>query len=221
MIMNTLVNTDCMLYMKQMRDNSVDFTLTDIPYCAVNRKDNGLRSLDKGKADDKTFDLIPFLESVYRVTKGSICVFCGKEQFSVIFNWFNKEHGKEGTVRQLIWAKSNPSPMNGDYIYLSATENAVWFKKKGATFNAHCKKNVFTFPCGKHVIHPTQKNLELFKDLILDNTNNGDLVFDPCSGGGTTALACKLLDRNFVGCELDKDFYEKSLAYLKECKVKA
>lgn len=212
---------DCMLYMKQMRDNSVDFTLTDIPYCAVNRKDNGLRSLDKGKADDKTFDLIPFLESVYRVTKGSICVFCGKEQFSVIFNWFNKEHGKEGTVRQLIWAKSNPSPMNGDYIYLSATENAVWFKKKGATFNAHCKKNVFTFPCGKHVIHPTQKNLELFKDLILDNTNNGDLVFDPCSGGGTTALACKLLDRNFVGCELDKDFYEKSLAYLKECKVKA
>lgn len=221
MIMNTLVNMDCMLYMKQMRDNSVDFTLTDIPYCAVNRKDNGLRSLDKGKADDKTFDLIPFLESVYRVTKGSICVFCGKEQFSVIFNWFNKEHGKEGTVRQLIWAKSNPSPMNGDYIYLSATENAVWFKKKGATFNAHCKKNVFTFPCGKHVIHPTQKNLELFKDLILDNTNNGDLVFDPCSGGGTTALACKLLDRNFVGCELDKDFYEKSLAYLKECKVKA
>ena len=212
---------DCMLYMKQMRDNSVDFTLTDIPYCAVNRKDNGLRSLDKGKADDKTFDLIPFLESVYRVTKGSICVFCGKEQFSVIFNWFNKEHGKEGTVRQLIWAKSNPSPMNGDYIYLSATENAVWFKKKGATFNAHCKKNVFTFPCGKHVIHPTQKNLELFKDLILDNTTNGDLVFDPCSGGGTTALACKLLDRNFVGCELDKDFYEKSLAYLKECKVKA
>ena len=212
---------DCMLYMKQMRDNSVDFTLTDIPYCEVNRKDNGLRSLDKGKADDKTFDLIPFLESVYRVTKGSICVFCGKEQFSVIFNWFNKEHGKEGTVRQLIWAKSNPSPMNGDYIYLSATENAVWFKKKGATFNAHCKKNVFTFPCGKHVIHPTQKNLELFKDLILDNTNNGDLVFDPCSGGGTTALACKLLDRNFVGCELDKDFYEKSLAYLKECKVKA
>ena len=221
MIMNTLVNMDCMLYMKQMRDNSVDFTLTDIPYCAVNRKDNGLRSLDKGKADDKTFDLIPFLESVYRVTKGSICVFCGKEQFSVIFNWFNKEHGKEGTVRQLIWAKSNPSPMNGDYIYLSATENAVWFKKKGATFNAHCKKNVFNFPCGKHVIHPTQKNLELFKDLILDNTNNGDLVFDPCSGGGTTALACKLIDRNFVGCELDKDFYEKSLAYLKECKVKA
>ena len=221
MIMNTLVNMDCMLYMKQMRDNSVDFTLTDIPYCEVNRKDNGLRSLDKGKADDKTFDLIPFLESVYRVTKGSICVFCGMEQFSVIFNWFNKEHGKEGTVRQLIWAKSNPSPMNGDYIYLSATENAVWFKKKGATFNAHCKKNVFNFPCGKHVIHPTQKNLELFKDLILDNTNNGDLVFDPCSGGGTAALACKLLDRNFVGCELDKDFYEKSLAYLKECKVKA
>lgn len=182
--MRKLVNTDCMQYMKQMKECQVKLTLTDIPYCEVNRKDNGLRSLDKGNADIKTFELVPFLEEVYRVTEGTMIIFCGMEQFSQIFSWFNKNHGKEGSLRQLIWAKSNPSPMNGDYIYLSATENAVWFKKKGATFNAHCKKNVFTFPCGKHTIHPTQKNLELFKDLVLDNSNEGDLVFDPCSGGG-------------------------------------
>lgn len=215
-----LFNTDCMEYMKKMQKGQVKFTLTDIPYCEVNRKDNGLRSLDKGNADTKTFDLIPFLEEVYRVTEGTICIFCGMEQFSVIFNWFNKEHGKEGTVRQIIWAKSNPSPMNGDYIYLSSTENAVWFKKKGATFNAHCKKNVFNYPCGKHVIHPTQKNLELFKDLVLDNTNEGDLVFDPCSGGGTTAIACKVLNRDFLGCELDPDFYKKSLEYIRNYQEK-
>ncbi len=204
-----MINGDCIEYMKSMRNNSVKFTLTDIPYAAVNREDNKLRCLDKGKADVKTFELIPFLEEVYRVTEGAVCIFCGMEQFSIIFNWFNKQHRKEGTVRQIIWAKSNPSPMNRDYIYLSATENAVWFKKRGAVFNAHCKKNVFSFPCGKHEIHPTQKNLQLFKELILDNTNEGDTVFDPCFGGGTTAFACMDLNRRFIGCEIDSGFFEK------------
>ena len=215
-----LVNEDCIEYMKKMEGGQVKFTLTDIPYDGVNRKDNGLRSLDKGKADVKTFELIPFLEEVYRVTEGTICIFCGISQVSEIFNWFQQKHIKEGSLRQLIWVKNNPSPMNGDFLYLSATENAVWFKKKGATFNAHCKKNVFNYPCGKHVIHPTQKNLELFKDLVLDNTNAGELVFDPCSGGGTTAIACKVLNRDFLGCELDPDFYKKSLEYIRNYQEK-
>lgn len=67
--------------MAKMDDISVDFTLTDIPYDAVNRQSNGLRSLDKCKADILTFDLNSFLENVYRVTKNSIVIFCGKEQF--------------------------------------------------------------------------------------------------------------------------------------------
>lgn len=73
--------------------------------------------------------------------------------------------------------------MNGKYIYLSGTENAIWFKKKGATFNAHCKSNVFRFPCGRGKLHPTEKNHDLIKDLILDNSNEGEVLFDPCAGG--------------------------------------
>lgn len=47
---------------------------------------------------------------------------------------------RKGTVRPIIWEKTNPSPMNGQYIYLSGVEMAVWFKKSGAKhFNAHCK----------------------------------------------------------------------------------
>ena len=55
-----------------------------------------------------------------------------------------KKKKKLGTVRHLVWEKTNPSPMNGQYIYLSGIENAVWFKKKGATFNAHCKNPTAT-----------------------------------------------------------------------------
>ena len=205
----TIFNIDCMEGFKQMKDNSVDFTLTDIPYDAVNRNSNGLRDLDKQNADIITFDLLAFLDEVYRVSKNSICIFCGKEQFSTIYEYFAN---KKGTVRPIIWEKTNPSPMNGQYIYLSGVEMAVWFKKSGAkTFNAHCKNTVFRFPNGKRDIHPTQKNQKLFEELILDNTNQGDLVFDPCIGGGTTALAAIQTQRNYYGFELDKDYFDKTL----------
>ena len=183
MTMSTLVNSDCITYMQGMTTESVDFTLTDVPYNAVNRDSNGLRELDKDKADVITFDLTSFLKEVYRVTKGTICIFCGKEQFSEIYSFFARQ---KGTVRPVIWEKTNPSPMNGQYIYLSGVEMAVWFKKKGGHFNAHCKNTVFRFPNGSSKLHPTQKNEKLFEQLLLDNSNEGDVVFDPCMGSGTT-----------------------------------
>lgn len=203
--MDKIFNTDCMDYMDKMEDISVDFTLTDIPYDAVNRQSNGLRNLDKCKADILTFDLNSFLENVYRVTKNSIVIFCGKEQFSTIYAFFAN---KKGTVRPIIWEKSNPSPMNGQHIYLSGVEMGVWFKRSGAkTFNAHCKNTVFKFPNGKSKLHPTEKNHKLLEQLILDNSNEGDIVFDPCTGSGSHLFVAKQLKRQYLGCELDVTYF--------------
>ena len=205
--LNKIYNMDCMEGMKQMEDNSVSMTLTDIPYGEVNRDSNGLRALDKENADIMTFNLEEFLNEVYRVTKGTVVIFCGKEQISPIHKYFSdKQKKKLGTVRQLIWQKSNPSPMNGQHIYLSGIENAVWFKKKGGIFNAHCKNTVFKYPCGRSKVHPTEKNHDLLKELISDNSNAEDIIFDPCMGSGTTAIACINTNRNFIGFELDKHY---------------
>lgn len=206
--------------MKNMANNSVDFTLTDIPYDEVQRDTNGLsnlKSLDNlGDADELKFNIQKFCDEVYRVTKNSVCIFCGREQFSEIFTYFKK---KSGTVRPIIYEKTNPVPSNGQYVYLSGVEFAVWFKKRGAkTFNARCKNTVFKYPIfgGKKRIHPTQKHPELFKELIRDNTNEGDLVFDPCAGGLTTAWAAAAENRNFICCELNTDFYNKGIEFLKK-----
>lgn len=199
-----LIMNDCMAVMKGYPGKCVDLTLTDIPYNAVNRDSNGLRNLNKGAADVGTFDLLDFLDEVNRVTNGTIIIFCGKEQLSTIYKYFAS---RKGTVRQLVWEKTNPSPMNGQYVYLSGIENAVWFKKRGGQFNAHCKNTVFRFPNGRNNIHPTQKNLELMKTLVLENTNEGGTVFDPCFGSGTTGVACIETGRNFVGIEKDSNFY--------------
>ena len=204
-----LHNIDCMEHMKNMEDGCVHLTLTDIPYGEVNRDSNGLRVLDKEQADVMTFKMNEFLNEVYRVTNGTIIIFCGKEQLSEIHKFFSDMQKKgKGTVRQLIWEKSNPSPMNGQYIYLSGIENAVWFKKRGGSFNAHCKNTVFKYPCGRSKLHPTEKNHDLLRELILDNSRENDIVFDPCSGSGSHLLVAKQNNRRFVGCELNEQWCE-------------
>jgi len=214
-----LFNNDCMDVMSKMPDNCINLTLTDIPYNKVNRDSNGLRELDKGTADVMQFDLNEFLNEVYRITESTIIIFCGKEQLSPIHKYFAEKQAKHlGTVRQLIWEKTNSSPMNGQYIYLSGIENAVWFKKRGGTFNAHCKNTVFKYPCGRSKLHPTEKNHELLKELILDNSNENDIVFDPCSGSGSHLLVAAQSNRNFIGVELNEEYYKISRERLRENK---
>ena len=202
-----IIKGDALTELKKMEENSVDLTLTDIPYGAVNRKSNGLRNLNKENADIMTFELHNFLNEVYRVTNGTCIVFCGQGQISEIFNFFfEKQKKQNGTVRQLIWHKSNPSPMNGQHIYLSGIENAIWFKKRGGVFNAHCKNTVFKHPSGRSKLHPTEKNHELLKELILDNSNENDLVFDPCCGSGSHLLIARDNNRNYLGIELNEEY---------------
>lgn len=208
MELNKIHNIDCIEFMRSMNER-VNLTITDIPYGEVNRDSNGLRNLNKEDADIMTFDLDDFLQNVYDITDGTIIIFCGIEQVSPIAKFFSEKQKKKlGTMRHLVWTKTNPSPMNGDYIYLSAIENAVWFKKKGATFNGHCVKNYFSYPTGRSKLHPTEKNHDLIKQLILENSNEGDLIFDPCAGSGSHLLCASELGRNYIGCELNKEYFD-------------
>lgn len=202
---NIIENCDCMDFMGAMPAGSVDFTLTDIPYNAVNRESNGLRQLDKDNADVLTFGLDGFLSQVFRVTRNSLVIFCGKEQFSQIYAFFAAQ---KGTVRPIVWEKTNPSPMNGQYIYLSGVELAIWFKHRGRrTFNAHCKNTVFRYPNGRSREHPTEKNHDLLKDLIQDNSNEEEIVFDPCMGSGSHLMVAQKLGRRFLGCEINPHYF--------------
>lgn len=97
--------------------------------------------------------------------------------------------------------------MNGDKLWLSGIECCVYGKFPKATFNQHCKNSVFRFPCGRNKIHPTQKPLPLISYLIESSSNEGDTVFDPCMGSGTTGEACLKLNRKFIGCELNTTYY--------------
>ena len=211
MELNKIYNEDCLEGMKKIPDGSVDCIVTDIPYNECNRADNGLRNLDKDKADIGMFDVDMLTKTLCDKTKGSIYMFCGFNQVSTIRQAMSQ---KGLSTRIVVWEKTNPSPMNGSVIWLSGVELCVYGKKQGATFNLHCKNTVFRYPCGGK-IHPTQKPVELMVQLIAASTKEGDTVLDPFMGSGTTAIAAIREKRNFIGFELNKEYYDKACKRIK------
>jgi site-specific DNA-methyltransferase (adenine-specific) len=191
--------------MKDIYDKSIAMTLTDIPYGKVTRQSQGLRNLDKEKADIITFTLEDFITQIVRVTNGSIYIFCGTEQVSEIRSLLVSQGA---STRLGIWQKSNPSPMNGTHIWLSGLEVCVFGRFPGATFNEHCKSPIWKHANGKSKIHPTEKPLSLFEELIKASSNENDLILDPCAGSGTTGVACQNTRRNFILIEKDRDYYQ-------------
>jgi DNA modification methylase len=202
-----LYNDDCMNVLPSLADGSISLTLTDIPYDEVNRKSNGLRNLDKSDADIITFPLDKFIDEIVRVTSGSIYIFCGSIQVSHIRNRLI-DCGL--SVRHCIWEKTNPSPMNGEHMWLSSIENCIFARKKGAYFDIkeRCKSAVWKCATEKYKGHPTPKPVELMERLIQASSKRGDIVFDPCMGSGSVGIAAKKTNRNFIGIEMNKEYYD-------------
>lgn len=119
---------DCLDVLRDLPDKCVDLILTDPPYGGVNRETNGLRNLDKGCADIVEFDFDCWLNEIVRICRGSVYIWCGHEQISDIFKKLN---ANKFSTRLLIWEKTNPSPMNGDCIWLSGIEPCVYGKRGG------------------------------------------------------------------------------------------
>jgi site-specific DNA-methyltransferase (adenine-specific) len=201
----TLYLGDCMDILKNIDSNSIDMILSDIPYGVVNRSDNGLRNLDKGNADIETFVLADAINQSIRLSNGSIYIFCGTEQVSEIRKTLIENNL---STRLGIWEKTNPSPMNGQHMWLSNIECCVYGKKSGATFNEHCKGTVWRFPTARGKLHPTAKPVPLMEYLIKSSSNIGNNIMDFTMGSGTTGVACINTKRKFIGIEKDRKYFD-------------
>ncbi len=205
--MINLIHGDCLEKMKNIPSKSVDLVLTDIPYGEVNnsaQKSGGLRDLTVGIADVIDFDLNDALNECLRICRGTIYIFCGTEQVSFI----RKTLAFNGlSTRLCIWEKTNPSPMNGQFVWLSSIECCVFGKFSGATFNEFCKSAVWRHITEPKEFHPTAKPVTLMERLIKASSNEGDTVLDFTMGSGSTGVAAKKLKRNFIGIEKDETYF--------------
>lgn len=116
----------------------------------------------------------------------------------------------------LIWNKTNPVPTINN-SYLNDKEYCLMFRNKGTVLNGtvESKRTVWTTKCNvedkKKYNHPTIKPLSIIKNLIINSSNKGDIVLDCFSGSGTTCVAAKELDRQFIGIEIDPEYHRISL----------
>ena len=220
-----LVNCDYKELVSEMVKDKVqvDLLLTDPPYCVSRDYQLGFSNMGRSGMNygewDYNFDQKEWINLSAPLVKqgGSIIIFNDWKNLSYIVEAL-EDNGF--IIKDLIrWEKNNPMPRNVNSRYVMDFEVAVWAVKgkKKWVFNkpedSAYVKPVFrtgVVPGGKKRIHPTQKHLNVIESLIKIHSNEGDLVFDPFSGSGTTALACKNTERKFIGSEIDKIYFEKA-----------
>ena len=121
-------------------------------------------------------------------------------------------------IRFIEWIKTNPQPRNSKVNYLTNCREIalIGVKDGNPTFNSSYDNGIYMYPLqgGKNRFHPTQKSLVLFEELIKKHSNENDTILDTFLGSGTTAIACKNTKRNFKGCEISKEYYDKILEIL-------
>jgi DNA modification methylase len=205
-------------------DLKVDHIITDPPYNIskdnnFNTMKNPRKGINFGAWDRGSFDLYSWIPLYAKLLKenGSMIIFCSYRFISYIIDVLESKETQMIVKDVLVWQKSNPMPRNINRRYVQDMEFAVWCVNKNAkwTFNKPTNKpylrSLFNYPLvsGKEKTgHPTQKNLRLIENIISIHTNENDLILDPFMGSGTTGEACLKLNRDFIGVELDKNYFE-------------
>lgn len=224
-IENKIIHGDCVEILKQLPDRSIDLVLTDPPYevdshggksqqVGLGTRANNLRDNIRFVSNGFDYDAV-FNEFIRVLKKVNIYLFCSNSQITKIMSFFEE---KGYSVTLLVWHKTNAIPLaNGTYH--SNAEFIVCVREKGSTFNnidLSKKSKVISMPYPtEHRIHPTQKPIELIERLLAIKSGPNDLVLDPFSGSGTTAIACHRTDRRFICIEKDPFYYEKSCERIK------
>lgn len=161
-----------------------------------------------------------FVQEFYKKLRvgGTVIIFFDFKKITYLFDILEKHKFKQ--PRLIEWVKTNPQPLNSKINYLNnAREMAVLaVKGRNPTFHSQYDNGIYHFPKpgGKIRIHKTQKSLPLFEELIKKHSNENDVVLDTFLGGGTTAMACRNTNRKFMGCEVNKEYYDKLMKLLSD-----
>ena len=225
-----LYNEDCLTALKELPDKSVDLVVTDPPYLIETdgagffgkkydeytktgqKKQVGERYVMKEIDGMKNGFSDEVLSELCRVMKKINCYFfCSQKQIPILLDFFVNK--RQCNWNLLTWHKTNPMPTCGNK-YLPDTEFIMFFREKGVKIYGSFETK-FTYYVTKRNMedkkkygHPTIKPLEIVKNLVINSSNEGDTVLDCFMGSGTTGVASKNLGRDFIGIEINKDYFE-------------
>lgn len=233
-----LLNQDCIKAMEGIDSNSIDLIVTDPPYnlgnFMINRDTNlkkmrdnffGTAGWDNMEYDEWANSMDNFFSSAARVIRrgGAMIVFMAIIKVETIIQ-LAERHGFYYKTTG-IWHKTNPMPRNMNLHFVNSTEAWIYFtyKTKTGTFNnggamLHDFIETSVTPNGERHFgkHPTQKPESLIQHFVEILSNPGDTVLDPFMGSGTTGVVSKRSGRNFIGTELDEQYFNMAKTRIEE-----
>lgn len=199
-----LFNKDCFLAIREIPDNSVDLIVTDPPYGINFTKGYKSGSTELVHGDDG-FSVMVFVDELMREFKrilkpnAAIYIFT---RFDVMPYWWLKIKNHFDAKNQIIWFKGGGGmgDLKGNFSF---NYESIMFATNGK-HQIRGKRDGSVWQIGKckQEYHETQKPVELIEKILLHSSDEGMVVFDPFMGSGTTGIACKNMNRSFIGIEM-------------------
>ena len=239
---NTIINMDCLRYLRTVPDRSVDLVLTDPPY---NIKFDGGKGWDRWKTereyldwcmdwsrecirvlkDNRMFVVWGTLKTdtfiKYKINLNTIENIYSQNEIVWSYNWGGRGKNNFARKHEYAWcySKGKKFLFNGDDVRVErkVSKNLRTGKNytKGTIPTCVWEKNNHTTSKDYCGWHPTTKNIDILERIIRAYSNENDLILDCFMGSGSTAIACKLSNRDYIGCELDKDYISKARKRIK------
>ena len=236
---NTISNMDCIKYLKKLPDNSVDLVLTDPPYFIGFDGGKGWDSAWKSENDyldwceEWTSECVRVLkDDRMLVVWGTLKTDTFLKYKLNVLNKFENMHGQNEIIWSYNWggrAKTNFARKH-EYAWCYSKGKNFLFNDHDIRVERKVKKNLRTgkehtqgtiptciWEKNNHTTskdfvgwHPTTKNLDILDRIIKAYTNKNDTVLDIFMGSGSTAVSCLRTGRNYIGCELDEEYFTKS-----------
>ena len=209
---------DCLDLMKKIPDNSIDLIVTDPPYKTITGGDSDGKNSERPKgmlsgnrklfAHQNNIKISDWIPELYRIAKNEshIYIFTNSLNLNEILTTSINNGFKLHNI--LVWEKNNCTPSqfymkNCEYVLFLRKGKAKWINDIGGSKTVHKFNNVIG-----NKNHPTEKPIDLLQFYIANSSNEGETVFDPFMGSGSTGVAAKNLNRNFYGIELDEHYFE-------------
>lgn len=219
-IQSKAYNCDCLEYMKSLPDNYFDLAIADPPYGIgaskpskkaerARQSDGSILQVpvtDFGKKDwDDTIPSQEFFDELRRVSKNQII-------------WGANYFGLQGGM--IVWDKINGNSDQYDceiaYQSFNKRTDLVHYMWNGMFQGKYCGRDIRQAAVqqgnkalNEKRIHPTQKPVILYEWLLNNYAKKGDRIFDPMMGSQSSRIAARRLGFDYVGCELDKEYFEK------------
>ena len=218
---NIIYNEDCLETLAKMEDNSIDLIITSPPYnksfYATDKKNGNWHNVINYENYNDSIEPKEYenwqrkiISECLRVLKPSGSLFYNHKDILVGGGIVCPSYVYDFNVhQQIIWDRSN-SPMIGERYFLPITEYIYWIVKDKKEFFFDKSKSIFKSTIWRMNVdknpHPAPFPYIMAANIINCCSKEGDIVYDPFMGSGTTALASVKLGRQYIGSEISEKY---------------